>query len=216
MHQVEKTTLVRALLGLLPTGAGTITWNGRVVADPGTFLVPDRVAYAGQVPRLFSASLRENLLLGWSDARLPHAMELAVFDVDVAALPDGLDTLIGPRGVRLSGGQAQRATAVRALVRNPDLLVLDDLSSALDVETERLLWDRIADAARAGHGPSTLLVVSHRRAALRRADQILVLDRGHLVGVGTLDEVLHTCPEMRRLWGADLVEEAEQQEWSRR
>jgi ATP-binding cassette subfamily B protein len=207
-----KTTLVRALLGLLPNGGGTVRWNGRPVEDPGTFLVPDRVAYASQVPRLFSESLRENLLLGWpvGDRRLEAALELAALERDLAEMPDRLDTVVGPRGVRLSGGQVQRATAARALVRSPDLLVVDDLSSALDVETENLLWERIAQAARDGRGPATLLVVSHRRAALERADQVVVLDRGRVVGTGPLTELLRTCPEMRRLWSEELVVEAEQ------
>lgn len=199
-----KTTLVRALLGLLPLDAGTVTWNGRRVGDPGTFLVPGRAAYASQVPRLFSASLRENLLLGRPEAdRLGRAVELAALEEDVAAMPDGLDTVVGPRGVRLSGGQAQRAAAARALVRDPDLLVVDDLSSALDVETENLLWERI------GGGRRTLLVVSHRRAALERADQVIVLDRGRVAGRGPLTELLVTCPEMRRLWDEELAEETE-------
>src|SRR5690606_5250602 len=206
-----KTTLVRGLLGLLPASEGTVYWNGRPVADPGTFLVPDRAAYAGQVPRLFSESLRENLLLGWpaSGEDLARALTLAAFDEDLAEMPEGLETLVGPRGVRLSGGQVQRATAARALVRVPDLLVVDDLSSALDVETEQVLWERIAQAARTGRGPRTLLVVSHRRAALERADQVVVLDRGRVVGAGTLPELLRTCPEMRRLWREEGVAEAE-------
>ena len=207
-----KTTLVRALLGLLPLNQGTVSWNGREVEDPGTFLVPNRVAYAGQVPRLFSESLRENLLLGWpADAEeLDRALALAALERDLAEMPEGLDTVVGPRGVRLSGGQVQRATAARALVRSPDLLVVDDLSSALDVETEQLLWDRIAVAAKDGRGPATLLVVSHRRAALERADQIVVLDRGRVVGTGALPDLLRTCPEMRRLWSEELVVEAEE------
>lgn len=206
-----KTTLVRGLLGLLPAEAGTVYWNGRPVADPGAFLVPDRVAYAGQVPRLFSESLRENLLLGWpaSGEELARALTLAAFDQDLTEMPDGLDTLVGPRGVRLSGGQVQRATAARALARVPELLVVDDLSSALDVETEQVLWTRIAEAARTGRGPQTLLVVSHRRAVLERADQVVVLDRGRVVGTGTLAELLRTCPEMRRLWREEGVTEAE-------
>jgi ATP-binding cassette, subfamily B, bacterial len=208
-----KTTLVRALLGLLRADSGLITWNGAVVDDPGTFLVPDRVAYAGQVPRLFSASLRENLLLGWpagGEGDLAGALHLATLERDLAQMPDGLDTVVGPRGVRLSGGQVQRATAARALVRAPDLLVVDDLSSALDVQTERLLWDRVAGAAKSAHGPETLLVVSHRRAALERADQVLVLDRGLVVGAGTLPELLRTCPEMGRLWSEELLVETEE------
>ena len=206
-----KTTLIRALLGLLPSAHGTIAWNGEVVDDPGTFLVPNRVAYAGQVPRLFSESLRENLAMGWpvSDDVLRHAIELAAFERDVAEMHEGLETTVGPRGVRLSGGQVQRSTAARALVRSPDLLVVDDLSSALDVQTEKLLWDRIAAATGNGGGPSTLLVVSHRRAALERADQVVVLDRGRVVGLGGLGELLQTCPEMRRLWSEEAVVEAE-------
>jgi ATP-binding cassette subfamily B protein len=203
-----KTTLVRALLGLLPLDAGTIAWNGRRIEDPGTFLVPDRAAYASQVPWLFSETLRENLLLGESatDAEIARALELAAFEQDLAAMPAGLGTVVGPRGVRLSGGQVQRATAARALVRDPDLLVVDDLSSALDVETERLLWDRIA-----GRGPATVLVVSHRQAALERADQVIVLDRGRVAGRGPLGELLESCAEMRRLWSAELIAEAGEQ-----
>ncbi|MFI6927679.1 ABC transporter ATP-binding protein [Nonomuraea spiralis] len=199
-----KTTLVRALLGLLPLDDGTISWNGRPVPDPGTFLVPGRAAYAGQIPRLFSETLRENLLLGLpaDDDAVARALELAALEDDLAAMPDGLETAVGPRGVRLSGGQVQRATAARALVRSPGLLVVDDVSSALDVATENLLWERIAR-----HGPATLLVVSHRRAALERADQIVVLDRGRVAGRGPLGELLRTCPEMRRLWNGEPIEE---------
>ncbi|MFF0868694.1 ABC transporter ATP-binding protein [Nonomuraea sp. NPDC003560] len=199
-----KTTLVRGVLGLLPLDTGTITWNGRPVPDPGAFLVPGRAAYASQIPRLFSETLRENLLLGLpaDDADLARALELAAFEDDLAAMPDGLETVVGPRGVRLSGGQVQRATAARALVRAPDLLVVDDVSSALDVGTENLLWERVAR-----HGPATLLVVSSRRAALERADQVVVLDRGRVAGRGPLGELLRTCPEMRRLWDGEPIEE---------
>ncbi|GAT69385.1 hlyB/MsbA family ABC transporter [Planomonospora sphaerica] len=195
-----KTTLVRALLGLEPLTAGTIRWNGAPVADPGAFMVPGRVAYAGQAPRLFSASLRENLLLGGSAEGLERAVRLAAFDLDLARMPGGLDAVVGSRGVRLSGGQAQRATAARALVRSPDLLVVDGLSSALDVETERLLWERIS-------GVTTLLVVSHRPAVLERADRVVVLDRGRVAGRGPLAELLETCPEMRRLWSLGPLDE---------
>lgn len=207
-----KTTLVRGLLGLLPASGGSVCWNGVPIDDPGTFLVPDRAAYAGQVPRLFSDSLRENLLLGWpaDGEALAGVLRLAALDRDLAEMPDGLDTVVGPRGVRLSGGQVQRATAARALVRSPDLLVVDDLSSALDVETERLLWERLAEAAEGGTGPASLLVVSHRRAALERADQVVVLDRGRVVGTGSLAELLQASPEMRRLWSEELVVEAEE------
>jgi ATP-binding cassette subfamily B protein len=106
--------------------------------------------------------------------------------------------MIGPRGVKLSGGQRQRTAAARMFVREPELLVFDDLSSALDVDTERRLWERLF--ARPG---LTCLVVSHRRAALRRADQILVLRAGEIIDAGTLLELLARCSEMQELWQGD-------------
>ncbi|MGH2449983.1 MAG: ATP-binding cassette domain-containing protein, partial [Candidatus Limnocylindria bacterium] len=146
-----KTTLLRVLLGLLPRHAGEVLWNGAAVDDLGAFFVPPRSAYVPQVPRLFSGTLRDNVLLGLTEdqAELSAAIHSAVLEGDIGQLDQGLDTLVGSRGVRLSGGQVQRAAAARAFVRRPELLVVDDLSSALDVDTERALWDRLL-GARAG------------------------------------------------------------------
>jgi ATP-binding cassette subfamily B protein len=201
-----KTTLLRAVLGLVAAESGTIRWNGRPVGDLGSFMVPPRAAYVAQVARLQSDTLAENLLLGWPDAddALRRALHLAALERDVAAMPAGLATVVGPRGVRLSGGQLQRATTARALVRQPELLVVDDLSSALDVDTEAELWARLTTG-----GPATCLIVSHRRAALLRADEVIVLADGRVADRGPLKTLLERSPEMRRLWREEASRLAE-------
>jgi ABC-type multidrug transport system fused ATPase/permease subunit len=174
-----KSTLLRALVGLLPAD-GDVRWNGVVVDDRGTFFVPPRSAFLPQVPRLFSATLRDNLVLGRDvhDDDVEAALAAAVLDDDVAAFTEGTTTMVGPRGVKLSGGQVQRAAAARLFLAGAELLVIDDVSSALDPVTEAELWRRLFDR----DDGATCLVVSHRPAALRRADQVLVLENGHLVG----------------------------------
>lgn len=200
-----KTTLLRTLLGLLPLQAGAIYWNGVRVIDPATFFVPPRSAYTPQVSQLFSTTLKENILLEVpeEEANLSNAVYRAVLEKDVAVMADGLETMVGSKGVRLSGGQIQRSAAARMFVREPALLVFDDLSSALDVETEYVLWERLFQR----DNLPTCLVVSHRRTALRRADQVLVLKEGRVVDEGSLDELLERCEEMQRLWKGDLRDE---------
>jgi ATP-binding cassette, subfamily B, bacterial len=195
-----KTTLLRALLGQLPASAGEVRANGQPCADLAAWATPPRVAYTPQVPRLFSESLEENILLGLPKEAvdLPAILRTAALDTDMARLPDGLATVIGPRGVRLSGGQVQRTAAARMLARDADLLVVDDLSSALDVETEQQLWTPLR-----ARPNLTLLAVSNRRIALRNADRIVVLAAGRVVADGHLTDLLATCPELQQLWADD-------------
>jgi ATP-binding cassette, subfamily B, bacterial len=182
-----KSTLLRVLLGLLQAQAGEVRWNGRRIADRAAFLVPPQAAYTPQTPTLLSGTLRENLLLGLNadDVAVQRAIDSAVLDGDLATFPAGLETLIGARGVRLSGGQIQRTAAARMFVREADLLVLDDLSSALDVETEQVLWQRLLERHH-----QTVLAVSHRPLLLRAADQIIVLKEGRVVAAGPPKGVL--------------------------
>ena len=195
-----KTTFLEVLLGLLPKDAGEVHWNGQRVEDDASFFVPPRSAYTAQVPHLFSATLKENILLGLPEevVDIPAAIHSAVMERDLEQLEQGLETTIGTRGVKLSGGQAQRSAAARMFVRDAELLVFDDLSSALDVETEHILWERLFQQRK-----STYLVVSHRRAVLQRADHILVLKHGKIDSEGTLEELLRTSPELQRLWHGD-------------
>ncbi|MEM7333051.1 MAG: ABC transporter ATP-binding protein [Chloroflexota bacterium] len=222
-----KSTLLRAVLGLLPA-EGQWHWNGDQINNPADFFIPPRTAYTPQVPRLFSETLQENILLGMpaEEVNIQQAIEAAVLEKDVLDLEDGLETIVGTRGVKLSGGQLQRAAAARMVARQPELFVFDDLSSALDVNTEKTLWERLfasqkpqpQHAAPSGtltqaaqyqdpkwHSP-TCLVVSHRRPALQRADVIIVLKNGRIDDSGTLEDLLERNDEMQRLWQGDIGE----------
>jgi ATP-binding cassette subfamily B protein len=196
-----KTTFLQVLLGLLPKDEGEVYWNGERIADPASFFVPPRSAYTAQVSHLFSDPLKENILLGLPEEQvdLQGAVYTAVMEHDAVVLEHGLDTIIGTRGVKLSGGQAQRTAAARMLVRDAELLIFDDLSSALDVETEHILWERLFATEQ-----RTCLVVSHRRAVLQQASHIIVLKDGRVEAEGDLEMLLETCEEMRRLWRGEV------------
>ncbi|MCB0965880.1 MAG: ABC transporter ATP-binding protein [Ilumatobacter sp.] len=174
-----KSTLLRAILGLAWQAdvTGEVRWNGTALVDRASFLVPPNAAFLPQVPQLVSDSLAENIAFGDADAdQVRRALTIAMLADDVGSWPDREETLIGPRGLRLSGGQRQRLAGARAVVHRPELVVLDDVSSALDVETELQLWQNLAEAG------LTVLAVSHRAVAFERADRVYRLEKGSLVG----------------------------------
>jgi ATP-binding cassette, subfamily B, bacterial len=193
-----KTTLLRAVLGLLPLQAGSVLWNGQEILDLADFMQPPRSAYTPQVPTLLSGTVLENIQLGADRNAVPNAVQQAVLEADLEQLPKHLETLVGVKGLKLSGGQLQRTAAARMFAQDSSLFVLDDISSALDVRTEELLWQRLAGVQK------TCLVVSHRRPALQRADRIILLEQGRVTDVGSLEELLARSHEMRRLWAGEV------------
>ena len=177
LARVHESALLRALLGLHPLVSGTLSWDGVELDRP---LCSPQIAYVPQVPRLCSEPLTDAILLGLSPgSRLTEALSVAQLTQDLQVLPDGLETVVGPRGVRLSGGQLQRVALARALVRRPALLVVDDLSSALDVATESALWRDLSEVL----ADTSVLAVSHRPAVIARADVVITLDDGRVSSV---------------------------------
>ena len=171
-----KSTLLRVLAGLETADGGEIAWNGAAIDDVAAWMVPPRAAYLPQVPRLFSESVASNIRLGRDDLDLQATLALTTLDRDLGEMPEGIDTRVGARGLRLSGGQAQRVAAARSLLTSPELLLIDDVSSALDVATELELWGRLRALGR-----STVIAVSHRQLAFDLADEVITLRDGRIV-----------------------------------
>lgn len=189
-----KSTLLKALIGLLPADSGKIYWNGNIIENPQTFFVPPVSAYTSQIPNLFSETVKNNILLGISEktADLEGAINSAVLERDIDKLEVGLDTVIGPKGVKLSGGQLQRVAAARMFIRKAQLLVFDDISSALDVETEKILWSRLFN-----DNKPTCIIVSNRKQVIEQADNIILMKDGTIEARGKLPEILKTSKEIQ-------------------
>jgi ATP-binding cassette subfamily C protein len=184
-----KSTLVQALLGLYPVKSGQIFYGDAPVTEIGWEAVREHVGVVLQHPVLFNDSVRANLTLGreTDDASLWQALEIAQLKDIIAALPHGLDTVVGRQGVRLSGGQRQRLAIARMIVANPSIVILDEATSALDSDTERHLHQALGTFL-AGR---TTLIIAHRLSAVRQADRILVFENGHVVEEGAHDELIH-------------------------
>lgn len=177
-----KTTLLKVVLGLSRRDTGSIVWNEQPLDPDSAMLKPPYAAYTAQATQLFSLSIRENIVLGRPVTKENLEATLKCVDLlpDLASFADGLETQVGTAGLRLSGGQAQRVATARMLVRDAELLVMDDVSSALDVHTEQHLWGQL-DQMRKSNRKLTILVVSHRPELLRRADQVICLEEGRVV-----------------------------------
>ena len=198
-----KSTLLDLLLGLIEPTSGRVLVDGRDIrAAPRAWR--RQIGYVSQTPYLLDDSLRRNVAFGLpgdtiDEPRLRDAISAAQLDDVVVTLPQGLDTTLGDRGARLSGGQRQRVAIARALYRDPAVLVLDEATAALDLETER----EVTRAIEALQGTRTVIVVAHRLSTVRRCDRIIVLREGRVAAVGAYAELLATDPHFQRLVEAD-------------
>lgn len=184
-----KSTISDLVLGLQIPESGDVLLDGVPLADWSQNSFRERVGYVPQDPLLFHASIRENLV--WAvghagDGELWEACRTANAESFIRALPQGLDTIVGDRGLRLSGGQRQRIALARALLRKPELLILDEATSSLDSESERLIQQAIDGLT----GATTLLVIAHRLSTISRADRVYVLDAGRVIEEGAYAELV--------------------------
>lgn len=184
-----KTTLIKQILKEYPLGQGVITL-GNVNLDRLTKKeVRDKIGYVSQENILFSRTIRENIKFGKDDAteeEIAEAIRLANFNEDIKRLPSGLDTLVGEKGIAISGGQKQRISIARAMIKNPDILILDDSLSAVDAKTETAIIENI-ESSRKG---KTTIISTHRLSAVQHAEHIVVLAEGVIVQEGTHDELI--------------------------
>lgn len=192
-----KTTFIKQLLRLYPIDENTLLLDGKGIEKYYDYSVREKIGYAPQEYQLFSKSIKENVLFYRYDLedRLDEVLEQADIEKDISRFKDGIDTLVGENGLSLSGGQKQRLGIARALLSDPDILILDDSLSAVDSNTEKTIIENIKKT-REG---KTNIIVAHRISAVRHANKIVVLDNGKILSFGTHDELLEKCPWYKQL-----------------
>lgn len=184
-----KTTFIRQLLRQYPVGDGAIKVGSEAIHELKSDVLRPMIGYVPQDYTLFSRSIRENIKFGKADAtdeEIMEAVRLASFEEDLARMPEGLDTLIGERGVAISGGQKQRVSIARALIKNPEFLILDDSLSAVDAKTEQKIIENIQKVRKG----KTTIITTHRLSAIHHADWIIVLEDGEIIEEGTHLELI--------------------------
>ena len=192
-----KTTFIKQLLRLYPIKENTLLLDGKGIERYYDYSVREKIGYAPQEYQLFSKSIKENVLFYRYDLedRLDEVLEQADIKKDISRFKDGIDTLVGENGLSLSGGQKQRLGIARALLSDPDILILDDSLSAVDSNTEKTIIENIKKT-REG---KTNIIVAHRISAVRHADKIVVLDNGRILNFGTHEELIEKCPWYKQL-----------------
>jgi ATP-binding cassette subfamily B multidrug efflux pump len=200
-----KTTLLRLMARLFDPPAGTLFVDEADICSVDRAAWRKRMAVAPQRPFLFSETIEDNITLGMEPGAeslevATSAATSAALDSDLRVLPHGMQTVVGQRGIMLSGGQRQRVALARALVRNADLVLLDDVLSAVDHQTEAALVESLRDAGKGRQVPPTVVIVSNRVSALRHADNIVVLDEGRVSDQGTHDELVSRPGVYQQIW----------------
>ena len=192
-----KTTFIKQLLRLYPVNENTLLLDGKGIERYYDYSVRAKIGYAPQEYQLFSKSIKENVLFYRyeQEDRLEEVLEQADIKKDISRFKDGIDTLVGENGLSLSGGQKQRLGIARALLSNPEILILDDSLSAVDSSTEKTIIENI----KKNREGKTNIIVAHRISAVRHADKIVVLDNGKILNSGTHDELLEKCPWYKQL-----------------
>lgn len=200
-----KSTIVGLLHRLFDPASGRILVDGVPLTDVALDGWRQRLAFAGQDVELMSGTVHDNIAYGSpmaTDAAVRDAARLANADSFIQALPGGYASLIGGRGLTLSGGQRQRLTLARALLRWPDLLILDEATNALDTEAEHVVLERL----HAARGEMSMLVIAHRLSTVRRADLVVMLDAGRVIEIGEPAELLRDNGAFSRLWARQKSE----------
>ena len=200
-----KSTLIQLLIKLLPVSAGSIFYGGRDLADIPAASIRDAAGYVPQDGFLFNISLKDNIdfFCGAGMDRIEKAVRIAGLSGEVERMPEGYETLCGERGNHLSGGQRQRASLARALVREPQLLLLDDTLSAVDAHTETAILGALEGELK----DRTAVIIAHRLSAVRNADEIIFMDEGRIVERGTHDELVAMGGRYAEMWEQQQREE---------
>jgi len=183
-----KTTIVNLLLRLYDPKSGKIIVNGYDLKEYDVNSYRDIVGYVSQDPFVFNATIRENIVFGgeFSDSEVIHAAKLAHAHDFIMDLPQGYDTLVGDQGITLSGGEKQRIAIARAMIRQPQFLILDEATSSLDNISEAAVQKAIDQVAR----ECTTLVIAHRLTTIQNADKIVVIEKGRVIEEGTHEELM--------------------------
>jgi len=195
-----KSTVLNVLMGVISKDSGEVYWNSTEVKEQKEFFVPANVAYTPQIPGMFSDTVGENLLLGRasSDDEISEALYNAVFEGDVHEMEKGLDTQAGSSGDRLSGGQKQRLALARMFLHDAELYLMDDSSSAIDIETEKEFWNRFEKNI--GERNFACIIASNKKHVLQRADNVIFLKKGHMIDCGKADELSARCEEFAEIY----------------